>query len=84
MVNTLENVNELQIPSYTLYKGNHDMDNPAYWYLDKRTMKPWKSPIRDFHQKIIDNIINDDSIIKEKPEVKKVGKFWDFFKRNKK
>lgn len=56
------------------------MENPMCWYLDKKTMEPWKSNIRDFHQLVIDNLKSDNKNIEVSDEPKKVKGFFDFLK----
>lgn len=76
IVNTLEDDDKLFIPSHTLVKGNYEMENPMCWYLDKKTMKPWKSNTRDFHQVVIDNLKSDNKYIEVRDEPKKVKGFF--------
>lgn len=83
IVNILEGDDKLFIPSHTLVKGNYEMENPMCWYLDKKTMKPWKSNVRDFHQVVIDNLKVDNKYIEVRDEPKKVKRFFDFLKRKK-
>jgi hypothetical protein len=80
IVNTLEGDDKLFIPSHTLVKGNYEMDNPMCWYLDKKTMKPLKSSIKDFHELVIKSL-KTENIEKEEEPRKKVKGFFDFLKR---
>jgi len=81
IVNTLEGDDKLFIPSHTLVKGNYEMDNPMCWYLDKKTMKPWKSNKKDFHELIISSLKTNTDIEEDTPKSKKVKGFFDFLKR---
>lgn len=80
IVNT--DVDEIEIPTFTINKTNFGMENPMAWYLDKSTMKPWKLPKKKYQKEVIDYI---NSIEKEntteKENKKKVKGFWDFFKK---
>jgi hypothetical protein len=56
------------------------MSNPMCWYLDKKTMKPWKSSIKEFHELVIKSLkTNTDK--EEVVTTKKVKGFFDFLKR---
>lgn len=89
IVNT--DVDEIQVSSVTLKKSNYDMENPMAWFLEKKTMKPWKpsisdAPVRDYHKEVIKYIKDKFSITEdpnyEKPkEEKRVKSFWNFFKK---
>ena len=80
IVNT--DVDEIEIPTFTINKTNFGMENPMAWYLDKSIMKPWKLPKKKYQKEVIDYI---NSIEKEntteKENKKKVKGFWDFFKK---
>lgn len=92
IVNT--DVDEIEVQSMTINKLNDDMNNPMAWFLDKKTMKPWKSKMstattKDYHIEVIDyiksNIIKEEEPKQEEPEEepkkKKVKSFWNFFKK---
>lgn len=91
IVNT--DVDEIEIQSMTINKLNDDMNNPMAWFLEKKTMKPWKSKVststtKDYHIEVIDyiksNVLKEEGKEEEKqPKEKKVKSFWNFLKKNK-
>lgn len=69
IVNT--DVDDIEVQSMTINKLNDDMDNPMAWYLDKKTMKPWKSKMstattKDYHIEVIDYI--KSNLLKEEEQ----------------
>ncbi len=74
---------ELDIPSTTLSKKNYDMKNPIAWYLEKKTMKPYKAKVEDCHQLVIDGLNKFNKVVNtddKKDDKKKVNGFLDFLK----
>ncbi len=72
-----------QIPSKTLVTENWEMDNPLYWYINKKTLQPHKVE-GDYIKEVLEAV---QDLMKPKKDVEvekdvKVSGFWDWFKKN--
>ncbi len=69
VVNT-DDLSNVQIPIHSLASSNEDMVNPMFWYLDKKTLKPYihssRIHLRDYHSLIANyvkkHILSDDEV----------------------
>lgn len=60
VVNT--DIDSYNLPSSTFNGDNYNVDNPLYFYLNKKTFLPYKlNKLEDFHKKVVDEL-------KEKPK----------------
>lgn len=83
VINKLEDIDEVDIPSFNFDKENEDLDNPLFYYLDKKTLKPVifnEVDIKDYHLPVIKHFSSQKKQIKEP---KKIKGFFDFLKRKK-
>ncbi len=73
-------LDNFDLPVFTLKSAIHNlnMNNPFYWLIDKKTMKPlWDSDhLKDYHKLVIQSLIDDGY-----STTKKVKNFWNFIKR---
>jgi hypothetical protein len=84
VVNKLENIDEVDIPSFNFDKKNQDLDNPLFFYLNKKTLKPVifnEVSIKEYHLPVIKHFSSQKKEYDKEP--KKVKGFFDFLKRKK-
>lgn len=78
VVNT--DVSDFQIPTFSLNSESHDMENPAFFYIEKDLMSLYKIRNGDhegYSKEVIDYLKSLRKEVKDIPQ-KKVKGFWDF------
>lgn len=73
----------IEVTSISKNGVNNDMKNPFAWYLDKKTMRPYDSKIKDIQKPVIEYLKSSNGDEEDNKEDRKVKGFWSFLKNKK-